>query len=167
MKTILLPLLILLCGCSVTRKTTADYQKSFTDRSRMNTSALADTSRLAARIDRTTSQSDSSAGKVVIEREYDTDKPVDPATGKPPLKKEIITADGVKVSKADTAEAGDLEINNSLSATTDNSELDKTGDVKIVTSSIEKKKPPWPIWVIIIIILALTGGGIYLKKKFL
>lgn len=167
MKTILLTLLLFLSGCSVTRKATVDQRLSFTDRSQINTSALVDTSRLSAKMKRETSLRDSTAGTITIEREYDTDKPTDPVTGKPPLKKEKITADGVKVSKADTAQAGDLEINRNLSTDQDSSLMDKTTDIKQVTASEEKKKPPWPMWVIVIIILALTGGGIYLKKKFL
>lgn len=164
MRTILLILLIALAGCSVSRKATSDKRLSFTDKSEINTSATLDTSRLKASADQRESKQDSIAGEVKIEREYDTDKPVNPVTGKPPLKKETITGNGIKVSKVDKKESGDLEIDKNLSATVDNSRLNQTGDVKIYTTEAEKKKPPAAIifWSLVVITLC-----IYFKKKFL
>lgn len=165
MKTILLFLLIALAGCSVSRKATADKRLSFTDKSEINTSATLDTSRLRTSAQRRETSQDSVAVTGKIEREYDTDKPVNPVTGKPPLKKETITGSGVKVSKADKKESGELEIDNNLSATLDNSKLNQTDNVKIATSEAEKKKPPALAGFLGIVLL--VSICYYLKNKFL
>ena len=165
MRAFILLLTLLITSCSVTRRASADHQLSMTDRSQINTSLLIDTSRLKENTSRKVQKTDSAAVALTIEREYDTDKPVSPITGKPPLKKETITASSSQVKKLLQADTAALIADNNISHLQDSSRLDQATQVKDTVTTTQKKKPPWEIWLIVIIILTAAGYG--LKRKFL
>jgi hypothetical protein len=79
---------------------------------------------------------------VTKKTEYDTDKPVDPATGKPPVKSET-TAETTKNRREETKSDENITKNaESGSNTTDKSNIDTNGDRK-ETAAEESPKDPY------------------------
>lgn len=103
----------------------------------------------------------------MIRTDYDTDKPVDPVTGKHPVKTEIKT-ETIKRSKQDVkAESQQDKTNQFESLTTDKSKIDTNQD-KTEVKKEDSPKDPYRyryIFYILLILLMLIGGFFLFRKK--
>ncbi|MEG0518314.1 MAG: hypothetical protein RR555_05540 [Bacteroidales bacterium] len=163
----ILLIILLICtfvGCSTTRKYKEQQRIQFEDKSRMNVASqtnffareLSDTKR--------TKTTDSTEYGFVIEKTYDTSKPVDITTGRPPLVSEKISGKIENIKKAEAEHSVLDKQDDSSAINTDNSKLDISTDIKALKEQEVIKKPPWQIWAIFAIVITLI---LYkLKKRF-
>lgn len=100
-------------------------------------------------------------GDITIrEREFDTDKPVDPDTGERPLVREIET--NIHIEGADSVFSTDT-----VSRREDVSVTDRTDDkVKVdVESEVERRTSKWPVAVIFLSVFGILIAVIYLLRR--
>ncbi len=104
--------------------------------------------------------SDLSADIVITEREFDTDKDVDPATGERPVSSQTDTH--IVIGRRDsTVTADSLGIDKTITGIED---IDKKTDIEHEDVD-DKKESRWPIAIISISVLLILLVLIYLLKK--
>ena len=170
MKHLILIIFVLFVSChapkNVIQHSQIDQQTNF-DQHTVKQNAIADTK--SNQTDAAKSVKDHTEGsieRVTKTTVYDTDKPSDPNTGKPPIKSESVTTEkntgnrdvqtdiGVTINKEDTHK------DNSKTQVTTGAQVNTSKQIK----TAEKTKPPAvKYWMWILVICSVVGILIYLK----
>jgi len=157
-------IILLFMSCSMSKKVSSSSTTSAHDRTQV------DVVQTHERSEQTSSSSTVTMNEVqtVVEETqtvtYDTDKPVDPETGKPPVKSETTsrktTTTGKQVQEQTQAESNVEEADTFA----DNTQID-TGEESETTYKEEKKTSATPLWIWVTILLGLIGLLVLLWKK--
>ena len=94
-------------------------------------------------------RSDLSGDIVIREREFDTDKPIDPATGERPVSREVET--NIRIAGTDSV----LVVDTSYVHVSDN--LDLVGDKEAAVEESEEKDRGGAAWSIAVVFVCLLG----------
>lgn len=156
MRKILLYLLLgLLWGCSASRKLTTTTEQTTTEKTEadVRTEGYRKTDAASART--ATTATTETGEEVIVRREYDTTRPADTITGKPPLKNETITyknaSRDTRQQQTDTTSQKQQE----QVVTQDNAHLDKIIATDTRITQKQNRHPPWMIWVVLGIVVVL------------
>lgn len=110
-------------------------------------------------------ESDSETETTVKTTEYDTSKPIDPGTGKPPVLKE--TESVTKIKKKDKEEVSERQTDDrnisdkSKKSKNDNSVIQSAGEDSANLEDSKKKVAGWPWWIVAVVVV---GGYFCLKR---
>nr|DAF13306.1 MAG TPA: TRAF PROTEIN, TRAO PROTEIN, TRAN ADHESION, BACTERIAL SECRETION.5A [Caudoviricetes sp.] len=167
MKKLILAALILgLCSCSASRKVSLSTETKITDNTEANVTQKRDKDSTGRTEVHTEETSTRTTNKEVVTEKFDTDKPVDPATGTPPLKERTTIRErqgSARQTQAITKTEANIHESDSI---TDRSKYDIAELNKTITTEKTKKSVPWWVW--LVGIGGVTGIVIvcrkYLKK---
>lgn len=144
MRTIFICLLwVFLAGCSASRKLAVNTQQTATDKTVSDTRSEQTREQEEVSVTTTTTATIETGEEVTIRREYDTTRPADSTTGKPPLKSETFThrkaARDTRQQQADTTGRRQQE----QSLTQDNTHYDTQVAANSQAQTETKRRPSW------------------------
>lgn len=140
-------LLILLAGCSASRKMTMHSEQTTTNRTVADTRMESVSNQEKQTAVHTQTGITETGDVEIIRKEYDTTQAVDTLTGTPPLKVETVirrrSEKEIRQEQATTSQAAGTD----STVITDNTHHDETAAVDMQSTQKQGRHPPWMIWV--------------------
>lgn len=164
---ILLTLVLGFLGCSTTRKVSLSTETKITDKTEANVTQKRDKDSSGRTESCVTEDSSGTKDKEVVIEKFDTQQPVDPATGTPPLKERTTIRErqgSARQTQTITKTETDVHESDSIA---DRSKYNVELQNQVSDIVKTKRAVPWWVWVIGGIVVLASLHALWKKLKIL